>query len=543
MVAGLPDSAITPPPRPLTVGILTPSGNDAHLAATILAKARIEVVAMSSMEELCNAIENGIGAVVVAEEALRGSARDALSASLAVQPEWSDLPVILLLARGELSGAIAPGVADIAVRANVTLLERPVRVATLTTTLRSALRARARQYDVRDSITERVASERRLHAMVYAAPYPLMLHAADGEVLQLSRAWSDLSGYGPEELTTTGEWTALAYEDPAQAEAVVRHDLERTDDVVGTPRDLGEREVRTRTGERRIWSFQSVSLGRLPDGRKLRLVAAVDITDMRVLIERERQARMAAEDANRAKMEFLAVMSHELRTPLNAIGGYTQLLELGIHGPITDPQREALERIRKSETHLLGLIEDVLNFAKIEAGRVTFDLEEVDAGTLMDGVHALVAPQMLERGLRYERAESPGARITTDVEKARQILLNLLSNAVKFTPSGGEIRVDFAVRPGWVDICVSDTGIGIAEDKVDAVFEPFVQVRSYSSGQGGTGLGLAISRDLAKAMGGELSVRSTLGKGSTFTLSLPLAAGERPGLTRPSAAVPEDAAR
>jgi len=252
---------------------------------------------------------------------------------------------------------------------------------------------------------------------------------------------------------------------------------------------------------------------------------------------------MAAEDANRAKMEFLAVMSHELRTPLNAIGGYTQLLELGIHGPITDSQREALARIRRSETHLLGLIEDVLNFAKIEAGRVTFDLEEVDAGTLMDGVHALVAPQMLERGLRYERAASPNVQITTDVEKARQILLNLLSNAVKFTPSGGVISVDFSLRPSWVDIRVSDTGIGIAEDKVDAVFEPFVQVRSYSSGQGGTGLGLAISRDLAKAMGGELSVQSTLGEGSTFTLSLPLAAGDRPGAARPVAALREDATR
>ncbi|HEV7990998.1 MAG TPA: ATP-binding protein [Gemmatimonadaceae bacterium] len=542
-MASLPETGVGSALRTFSVGILTPSGNDAQLAVTILSKARIEVVPLPDMQAMCSAIERGIGAVVVAEEALRGPARSALSATLDAQPEWSDLPVILLLARGELSGAIAPGVADIAVRANVTLLERPVRVATLTTTLRSALRARARQYDVRDSITERAASEQRLHAMVYAAPYPLMLHAQDGEVLQLSRAWSDLTGYRRDELTTTGEWTALAYEDPAKAEAVVRHDLERLDDVLGTPRDLGEREVRTRTGDRRIWSFQSVSLGRLPDGRKLRLVAAVDVTEMRVLIEREREARMAAEDANRAKMEFLAVMSHELRTPLNAIGGYTQLLELGIHGPITESQRDALARIRRSETHLLGLIEDVLNFAKIEAGRVTFDLEEVDAGTLLDGVHALVAPQMLERGLRYARTPSPEVRLTTDVEKARQILLNLLSNAVKFTPSGGEIRVDFGVRPGWVDICVSDTGIGIAADKVDAVFEPFVQVRSYSSGQGGTGLGLAISRDLAKAMAGELSVRSALGKGSTFTLSLPVASGERPGAARPSAALREDAAR
>jgi signal transduction histidine kinase len=141
----------------------------------------------------------------------------------------------------------------------------------------------------------------------------------------------------------------------------------------------------------------------------------------------------------------------------------------------------------------------------------------------MEGVHALVEPQMREKGLRYEPARPPGAKLTTDVEKARQILLNLLSNAVKFTPTGGTIRVEFGARPGWVDIRVIDTGIGIALDKVDAVFEPFVQVRTYSSGQGGTGLGLAISRDLAQAMGGELEVQSTPGEGSTFMLSLPAA--------------------
>jgi len=525
MAIAPPDGAPAQPARSLSVGILTPSGNDAKLATEILGKARIDVRPLADMDALCAAIVSGVGAVVVAEEALRGPSRRALSACLESQPEWSDVPVILLLAPGELSGAIAPGVADVAVRANVTLLERPVRVATLTTTLRSALRARSRQYDVRDSMTERVASEQRLRAMVFAAPYPLMLYAQDGQVLQLSRAWSDLSGYRAEELTTTGEWTSLAYEDPRESEAVSRHDLETQDDVVGMPRDLGERQVRTRSGERRVWSFQAVSLGALPDGRKLRLIAAVDVTEMRVLIERERQARLAAEDANRAKMEFLAVMSHELRTPLNAIGGYAQLLELGIHGPVTEPQREALSRIRRSETHLLGLIEDVLNFAKIEAGRVTFDLEPIDAGALTDGMQALVGPQMLEKGLRYTRAGSPGVMVETDIEKARQILLNLLSNAVKFTHKGGEIRIEFGVREGWVDICVSDTGIGIAGDKLDAVFEPFVQVRSYSSGQGGTGLGLAISRDLAQAMGGELSVRSILGKGSTFTLTLPAAKG------------------
>jgi PAS domain S-box-containing protein len=523
MAASFAEPAALPRPRSLSVGVLTPSGADGALAVRILGKARIDAVALRDMDALRAEIARGLGAIVIAEEALDEKERDHLTTELADQPEWSDLPVIVLLAQGELSRAISPGVADLAMRANVTLLERPVRIATLTTTLRSALRARSRQYDVRDTIEERIATEERLRAMVLAAPYPLMLHAEDGMVLSLSRAWSDLSGYGPDELRTTGEWTLRAYEDPAKADAIARHDVERMDDAMGMPRDLGEREVRTRSGERRIWHFQSVSLGRLPDGRKLRLVAAVDITEMRVLIEREREARLAAEQANHAKMEFLAVMSHELRTPLNAIGGYTQLLELGIHGPITPAQRDALARIRNSETHLLGLIEDVLNFAKIEAGRVSFDLKEVDAGSLVEGVHALVEPQMREKGLRYEPAPIPHARLTTDVEKARQILLNLLSNAVKFTPKGGTIRVGCLVRPDWVDIFVSDTGIGIARDKIEAVFEPFVQVRSYSSGQGGTGLGLAISRDLAHALGGELSVRSTPGKGSTFTLSLPAA--------------------
>jgi signal transduction histidine kinase len=217
-------------------------------------------------------------------------------------------------------------------------------------------------------------------------------------------------------------------------------------------------------------------------------------------------------------------MSHELRTPLNAIGGYTQLIELGIHGPVTEAQRNALTRIRNSEAHLLGLIEDVLNFAKIEAGRVTFDLTPVGVEALVTGVDALVEPQMREKGLAYDRGSAPEVMAVADVEKARQVLLNLLSNAVKFTPSGGRIHVGFDVRENEVDICITDTGIGIPPDKQASVFEPFVQVqRAYTATHGGTGLGLAISRDLARAMHGELTVRSQVGRGSTFTLTLPRA--------------------
>ena len=519
-------------PRSRTVAILTPSGSDGPLAQRMLDRAGMEAQVCRTMADTLECVANGVGAVVIAEEALGRAARAELVAALDRQPAWSDLPIVVLLSEDELSNAIVPGVAQLAARGNVTLLERPVRLATLLTTLRSALRARERQYDVRDSIAERAAaaeelreSEQRLRAAVLAAPYPLMLHAEDGAILQLSRAWSELSGYTDAELTTTREWTRRAYgEQASEANALMDRDLARSEPSEGAPKSFGERLVRTRDGSMRVWDFHTVLLGRLPDGRRLRLVAARDVTDFRRLLESERAAREDAEKANRAKMDFLAVMSHELRTPLNAIGGYAQLLELGIHGPVTDAQRKALTRIKTSEAHLLGLIEDVLNFAKIEAGRVTFDLKPIPVGDLVTEVDALMEPQMRAKGIAYHRHEPPDAVVLVDPEKARQVLLNILSNAVKFTPAGGSITISFAMRDDEVDIGITDTGTGIPLDKQEAIFEPFVQVqRAYNSTQSGTGLGLAISRDLARSMGGGLAVHSEPERGSTFVLTLPRA--------------------
>jgi len=519
-------------PRSRTVAILAPIGSDGEITSRMLARVGLTSRVCRDLSETTRCIAEGAGVVLVTEEALGREARAELGSALDAQAPWSDLPVVVLLAEGELSRAIAPGVAQLAARGNVTLLERPVRLATLVTTLRSALRARERQYDVRDSIAERAAaadelreSEARLRAAVDGAPYPLMLHADDGTVLQLSRAWSALSGYSPNELATTRDWTQRAFGDRADAvDSEIRADFDESDTNAPSPRALGERVVHTKDGEGRVWDFQSVILGRLPDGRRLRLVAARDVTDYRRLLESERAARQDAEKANRAKMDFLAVMSHELRTPLNAIGGYTQLLELGIHGPVTEPQRSALARIRRSEAHLLGLIEDVLNFAKIEAGRVTFDLKPVPVTELVSEVDALVEPQMREKSIVYTRHDAPDAAAMVDEEKTRQVLLNLLSNAVKFTPAGGNIAVSFETRDGEVDISITDTGSGIPLEKQEAIFEPFVQVqRAYTSTQGGTGLGLAISRDLARAMGGDLRVRSEPEHGSTFVLTLPRA--------------------
>jgi signal transduction histidine kinase len=229
--------------------------------------------------------------------------------------------------------------------------------------------------------------------------------------------------------------------------------------------------------------------------------------------------------ANDAKGKFLANMSHELRTPLNAITGHVQLIEMGLHGPVSDEQRDALDRIARAQRHLLVLINDILNFTKLEAGRVPFLLVPVDVGLAMKDVSAMVEPQMAAAGLSFSNSmTNEWYVVLADAEKLRQILVNLFSNATKFTPMGG--RVSFAVGPhetddSLVELRVSDNGIGIPADKLETIFDPFVQLAASGvpSNQG-VGLGLAISRDLARGMGGELTVWSREGLGSTFTLTL-----------------------
>jgi signal transduction histidine kinase len=217
-------------------------------------------------------------------------------------------------------------------------------------------------------------------------------------------------------------------------------------------------------------------------------------------------------------------MSHELRTPLNAIGGYVQLILMEVQGPITNEQRQSLERVDRSQRHLLGLINDLLNLSRIEAGRVDYLSERVPLHELLQSVLPMVGPQMTAKALRCEE-DVPDLVARADREKVRQIVLNLLTNAVKFTPNGGTIRMSAESDGGngRILLHVSDTGIGIPADMIDRVFEPFVQVNLRPSRiSEGTGLGLAISRDLARGMGGELRLKSTLGAGSTFTLELPM---------------------
>ncbi|MEO7039602.1 MAG: PAS domain-containing protein [Gemmatimonadaceae bacterium] len=250
-----------------------------------------------------------------------------------------------------------------------------------------------------------------------------------------------------------------------------------------------------------------------------------DVTEREELLEGEQQARRDAEAANAAKALFLTTMSHELRTPLNAVSGYVDLLEMGVRGPVTELQREDLRRIRRASQHLLVLINDILNYARLEAGSVELHFSEVAIDDALAGMEALIAPQLRAKGVAYEYCPCDrNVRVNVDRDKLDQILLNLVGNAVKFTDGGGRITLSCEVIDQMARIIVDDTGRGIPRGKLQMIFDPFVQVDRHLTPerQQGVGLGLAISRDLARAMRGDISVQSDAGKGATFVLTLPI---------------------
>jgi signal transduction histidine kinase/DNA-binding response OmpR family regulator len=241
-------------------------------------------------------------------------------------------------------------------------------------------------------------------------------------------------------------------------------------------------------------------------------------------------ARKEAQIANNAKMDFLAAMSHELRTPLNAIAGYVDLLMMGLRGPLTQEQTADLARVALNQRHLASLIEDILNYARVDAGRIEYDIEPVNVNEAVSEVVGLLHGAYGSKGVRLDYAAiEPSAHALADPDRLRQVLINLLGNAVKFTPAGGTVTVRAGAAGEQVEIICRDTGVGIPREKLDAIFEPFVQVtRNTAEQRSGLGLGLTISRDLMRGMQGDLVVESELDRGSAFTLTLPRAEAMQP---------------
>ena len=299
-------------------------------------------------------------------------------------------------------------------------------------------------------------------------------------------------------------------------------------------------------------------------GEAAHLISLRDITDRKraaeraAQLDRERVARIEAEAANQAKSEFLALMSHELRTPLNAVIGYSELLDLGVAGSLSAEQRHNVARIASSARHLLGLVNEVLDLAKVEAGRLWLQEGVGHPHRVVDAAIALVQPAAEARGIELvaKPPEDDQVAYAGDEDRVRQILVNLLNNAVKFTPAGGRVTVEWALTLNadadarvfghgpWCVVRVSDTGIGIPSDKLRTIFDPFVQVDGgRSRSKEGSGLGLTISRRLARLMKGDVTVRSSVGSGSTFALWLPDATTAAKETARWRAEAPDTAAR
>jgi PAS domain S-box-containing protein len=258
--------------------------------------------------------------------------------------------------------------------------------------------------------------------------------------------------------------------------------------------------------------------------RSLNARVAQRTRELELALAGEQSARKDAEAANRIKSELFARLSHEFRTPLHAVSGYLEILQQNIHGGLNQEQRRDVDRIHQAQEHLLALVNMILDFAKLEGGPIELSMAEIPIEETLRVSESLVAPQFAKKGVTYvHHSGDPSLSVFADREKVQQIIVNLLANAVKFTPPGGTVDLEWRVEDESLLVRVRDTGSGIPDDKVEQIFEPFVQLRAAGSlPTGGTGLGLPISRDLARAMGGDVTATSTLGVGSVFTLTLPL---------------------
>ena len=362
-------------------------------------------------------------------------------------------------------------------------------------------------------------SEERFRRAVLNAPLPIMIHAQDGEVLQISRAWTELTEYTLEDIPTVSKWLEQA--NNHEAEKIKAHlaQLYSSTERVAE----GEYEIFTKSGKKQIWEFSSSLLGELPGKRHLGISMALDITERIKTQEAMQRAKETAEYASRAKSDFLANMSHELRTPLNAIIGFAEILRDELVGSINAEQRECVNDIHISGQHLLEMINDILDLSKIEAGKMALQLETFSIVEAVEEVNAIITALALKKDLDLTLNYDRNGMIEADRVKFKQIFYNLLSNAVKFTPEGGQVATEVEVTDTELRAQVIDTGIGIAEEDQAKLFAPFTQIdTSKSRRYGGTGLGLALTHRLIELHGGEISVKSEEGKGSNFALKIPL---------------------
>ncbi len=491
--------------------LLLPTAKDAEITVRLFDENGFESHICHNLDELCEEVHLGAGAVVIAEERLLDDADGLVERMLREQAAWSDLPVIILTLPSEINLRALDGWHQ---SANVTLVRRPLQIALFLSVIRSRLSDRLRQYTVRDLVETLDKRGREFRQL--ADSMPQMVFAADrrGRLEYLNHRASAYLGVSLEEARRL-QWTEAIHPDDADdAQAKWRRSI---DGGVTFQCEVRVRDVRT---NKYRWHLARA----LPIYDETGVIArwfgtGTDIHQQKLTEQKLSSALERAAAAGAAKSEFVANMSHEIRTPMTSILGYAELLE----EKEQDPEKlQFLSIIRQNGAFLLEIINDILDLSKIEAGKLEITPERFELAPFVHEIHSLMQVRAAESGVRFGvEFEGPVPEtLRSDPKRLRQVLVNLVGNALKFTKDGA-VRLVVSHRGNQVVFDVIDTGIGMTEEQVAQLFQPFHQAdASVTRRFGGTGLGLAISHRLALMLGGEISVVSEAGAGSTFTLKL-----------------------
>ena len=501
-------------PNDARVLIFAPAGRDSAAARSILSRAGIETMICTSAATACREVEGGVGMLLIGEEALVEPVRIAFADVLARQPSWSDLPILVLTGPGPDSSMASAAVLRLG---NVTLLERPVRVANLVSAVRSALRARQRQYEMRD----RLAFQTLLATIVESSDDAMVGKNTEGIILTWNKAAERLFGYSASE--AVGQPVTI---------------------LIPPERHAEEREILARIGRgERVVHFETVRVTR--DGRRLDVSLTISpirdpsgnvIGASKVArdISAQKKAEQELREAGRRKDEFLATLAHELRNPLAPIRNSLTLLEIAGH---EDPTIERVRGILERQVgHMVRLVDDLMELSRITRGKIHLRRERLDLASAIRSALETSEPHVRRAGLEL-KLELPAIPLYVDADPVRltQIISNLLNNAAKYSDRSRKVVLTARGDAAEAVVSVRDFGVGIPEDMLERVFEMFEQVPANGhGGQSGLGIGLTLVRSLVQLHGGSVRASSEgPGKGSTFTFRLPLVEPPPPGSDRP----------